>query len=94
MRGYCWLCGQWGDDLEEHHIFGGKNRKLSTKYGLTVYLHGAKCHRLGPNAVHVNPETAQMLHEYGQKKWMEENNGTVNDFIRVFGRNYLDIDPE
>lgn len=30
-----------------------------------------------------------MLHEYGQKKWMDENNGTIEDFIKIFGRNYL-----
>ena len=37
--GYCWLCGRWGH-LEEHHIFGGANRKKSTRYGLTVFLCG------------------------------------------------------
>ena len=31
--GRCWLCGRWGW-LEEHHIFGGANRKKSEKYGL------------------------------------------------------------
>lgn len=30
-----------------------------------------------------------MLHEYGQRKWMEETGGSVEDFIREFGRNYL-----
>ena len=60
---------------------------------LTVYLHGDECHRNGPNAAHRNPQTRQMLHEYGQRKWMEETGGTTEDFIREFGRNYLDV-PE
>ena len=33
----CYLCGSRGY-LERHHIFGGPNRKLSEKYGLTVHL--------------------------------------------------------
>lgn len=37
-KGTCWLCGLEGP-TEEHHIFGGtRNRKLSGRYGLTVYL--------------------------------------------------------
>lgn len=90
--GYCFLCHKWGR-LEEHHIFGGPNRKKSTKYGLVVYLHGDECHRNGKKAAHRNPETRQMLHEYGQRKWMEETGGTVEDFVREFGRNYLDVTP-
>ena len=36
----CWLCGRNGadDPLDVHHIFGGANRKLSDRFGLTVYL--------------------------------------------------------
>lgn len=44
--GRCWLCGRWGW-LEEHHIFGGANRKKSEKYGLKVGLCGDTCHRNG-----------------------------------------------
>lgn len=33
-----------------------------------------------------------MLHEYGQRKAMEENGWTVDDFIREFGRNYIDTE--
>ena len=38
----CFLCGRngRGDRLERHHIFGAANRKLSEKYGLTVWLCG------------------------------------------------------
>lgn len=88
----CFLCGRNGngDPLEKHHIFGGNpNRQLSEKYGLWVYLCGDRCHRNGKAAVHQNAETAKFLHQYGQRKWMEENNGTIEDFIKIFGRSYL-----
>ena len=33
----CFLCTRM-QDLEQHHIFGGPNRKWSEKYGLKVWL--------------------------------------------------------
>lgn len=51
---------------EEHHIFGGANRKLSTKYGLTVRL----CiyhHREGKEAVHNNHEKMMLLKALGSR---------------------------
>jgi len=89
--GHCWLCGRYGY-LEEHHIFGGADRNKSTRYKLIVLLCGERCHRTGPRAVHQCAETAQLLHEFGQRKFMEENNATVADFRRLFGKNYLDLD--
>lgn len=88
--GKCFLCGRWGL-LEEHHIFGGANRKLSEKYGLKVGLCGISCHREGPEAAHRCAETAQMLHEYGQKKFMNEQGATIDEFRAVFGKNYLEV---
>ena len=88
----CWLCGQnnFADPLEKHHIFGAANRKKCDKLGLTVYLCGSECHRNGKFAAHVNPDTRLRLRQYGQRKAMEENGWTVQDFIREFGKNYLD----
>ena len=88
----CFLCGRNGngDPLERHHIFGGPNRKLSEKYGLVVYLCGDRCHRNGPFSAHKNADTALALHKYGERMWIREQHGTIEDFIKVFGRNYLD----
>lgn len=91
--GKCFLCGEWGL-LEDHHIFGGSNRKKSEQYGLKVGLCGIKCHREGPKAVHRCAETAQKIHEYGQYKYMREHNATVDEFRSLFGRNYLDLPVE
>jgi predicted ATP-dependent serine protease len=86
--GHCFLCGKW-NQLEEHHIFGGANRKKSEKYGLKVSLCALECHREGPHSVHRCAETARQLHEYGQRKFMQEQNATIDDFRAAFGRNYL-----
>lgn len=88
----CWLCGRngCGDPLDKHHIFGGANRKKSEQYGLWVYLCHGRCHENGPEAVHRNPETAQKLHEYGQRLAMDEQGWSVEDFRWEFGRNYLE----
>ena len=95
MERVCWLCGAEYGALDEHHIFGGPNRNLSTKYGLTVYLCHDSCHENGRDAAHRNPETAQALHEYGQRLAMRENGWSIDDFRRVFGKNYLPLDePE
>lgn len=87
----CWLCGATGrtEPLDHHHIFGGSNRKKSEKYGLVVDLCHGKCHIFGEKAAHQSGETMQKLHEYGQRKAMEENGWTTEDFIREFGRNYI-----
>ena len=90
-RRYCFICGRNGngDPLERHHIFGGSNRKWSEKYGLVIWLCGERCHRNGEYAVHRNKDTADLIHAYGQVKWCEENNGTDEDFRKIFGRSYL-----
>ena len=90
----CWLCGRngCGDPLDKHHIFGGGNRKKSEQYGLFVFLCHNRCRLSGPEAVHRNPETAQRLHEYGQRLVMEEQGWSVEDFRLEFGRNYLETE--
>ena len=88
----CWLCGRNGmqDPLDLHHIFSGTNRAKSDRYGLTVLLCHRRCHIFGKHAVHASRETAQRLHEYGQRKAMEENGWTIDQFRQQFGKNYID----
>lgn len=87
----CWLCGRNGadDPLDRHHIFNGPNRDNSERYGLVVYLCHSDCHIFGPKSAHRNKDTRRMLQQWAQRKAMEENNWNTDDFIRVFGRNYL-----
>lgn len=72
------------------NIFGGANRQLSEKYGLVVWLCGERCHRNGEYSAHRNAEIALFLHKYGQRKAMNEQHWTADEFRAVFGRNYLD----
>lgn len=88
----CFLCGRngHGDRLERHHIFGAANRPKSEKYGLVVWLCGERCHRLGKYSAHQNREVAKYLHQQGQRKAMQDQGWTVEQFIEAFGKNYLD----
>ena len=90
----CYLCGEgpyWTgaviDRLEEHHVFGGANRKASEKYGLKVYLHGIKCHREGKDSAHQNKATRMMLQALAQKRFEELH--SRGEFVKIFGNNYL-----
>lgn len=93
----CYLCdgkAYWTDNdmldrLEEHHVFGGNpGRKLSERYGLKVYLHGIKCHREGQKSAHKSRCTREFLQSEGQKAF-ERVHGSRQEFMKVFGKNYL-----
>ena len=82
----CFICRStnW---LEEHHIFGGANRKHSEKYGLKVWL----CHihhNEPPFGVHHNAENMRKLKAKAQEKF--ETAHSREEFMRIFGKNYLD----
>lgn len=82
----CLLCGS--PYVEIHHVFFGvANRKLSDRYGYIVPL-CATHHRLGHYAPHTNRDCDLMLKRIAQEHF-EQNNGTREDFIRIFGRSYL-----
>ena len=91
---HCYLCGRNANSeyfgLDEHHIFNGTaNRKLSEKYGLKVYLCHDRCHETGANSVHRNAEVAKALKAEAQKIAMEHYGWSTEDFIRIFGKNYI-----
>ena len=88
----CFLCGRTETSynrLEVHHIFGAANRPLSERYGLTVTL-CHECHN-EPDGVHYDAEVMDYLHRYGQKKAMQEQGWTVEQFRAIFGKNYLEV---
>lgn len=89
----CFLCGRNGyaDPLQKHHIYGGRGRrKKSEKYHLYVYICGDRCHETGKHAVQNDPAVAKYLHQWGQRKAMQEQGWTVDQFRQEFGQNYLD----
>lgn len=91
----CFLCGRngTGDPLDKHHIFGGPYRRASERYGATVYLCHDRCHENGPEAAHRYRETRDKLCRYGQRKVMQEQGWTVEQFRLVFGRSWIGEDP-
>lgn len=76
------------EGLHKHHIFGGPNRKLSEMYGLYVYLI-PRLHNMSKKGVHFNKEFDLQLKREGQRKF-ERLHGSREDFIRIFGKNYLE----
>ena len=87
-KGVCYLCKRH-TQTERHHIFGGSNRTKADKDGLTVHLcHW--CHNEQPNGVHQNRENALKLKQMGEITWCEYYGKSVTDFIKEYGKNYLD----
>lgn len=88
IKSKCYFCGATGW-IEEHHVFGGNpNRRLSEKYGLKVHL-CHYCHNEPPQGVHYNLENRLMLQQIAQTQAMEHYGWSVEDFIHIFGKNYL-----
>jgi ribosome-binding protein aMBF1 (putative translation factor) len=82
----CELCGKYGP-TDKHHVFGNAYRKKSERYGYVVRLCRA-CHTTGNDAVHVNKDRRNYLKRIAQKEY--EQTHTREEFIREFGRNYLE----
>lgn len=77
----CFVCGR--TPTEEHHVFGGANRDLSTKYKLTVQL----CpfhHRDSKGGAHFNKKLMDKLHEEGRIAFEREYPNL--DFEKIFIR--------
>lgn len=88
----CYICGRTGPErLDKHHIFGGANRNLSEKYGLTVKLCHCSCHIFGEYSVHTNAAINHFLQAKAQRRAMKVYGWTEDEFRKIFGKSYLDI---
>ena len=70
-----------------HHIFRHPYKKMSERYGYLVWL----CtyhHTASDEAVHCDREKELYLRRICQRHY-EKTNGTREDFIKEFGKNYL-----
>lgn len=78
----CMFCGIKATDLNE--IFRGRNRQNSMKYGAVIPL-CRRCHcKITDN---YNLEMKWKIK--GQEKIMNYYNMNIEEFINIFGRNYL-----
>lgn len=78
----CMFCGMSATDLNE--IFRGRNRRNSMKYGAVQPL-CRKCHTKITN----NTELENKWKIKGQKRVMEYYKMTTEEFIEIFGKNYI-----
>ncbi len=78
---HCYICRRKRNDL--HEIFGGAKRLNSIKYGLVLPL-CRECHE----RIHSDIDFSEFWKKEGQAYW-EQNIASREEFIGVFGRNYL-----
>lgn len=87
----CYICHSTYN-LHRHHVFGGTaNRKKSEKEGCWVYL-CAPHHNMSDAGVHFDKEANLKLKRECQAAWMAENDKSIDEFRKRFGKNYLDED--
>ncbi len=79
----CFLCGRTGV-LHRHHCIEGSYRKLSEKYGLTVYL--CPIHHMH---AHESEAIMKFLRKKAQETAMHKYGWRLEEFIRIFGRSFL-----
>ena len=80
----CYLCGS-NYRIETHHCLHGRaNRKLANKYKLVVPL-CSNCHY----DVHNKDISKDRLLEATAQRAFENKVGTRQEFMLIFGKNYL-----
>lgn len=84
-RKECFMC-RTTDNLHCHHVFGGPNRKWSEKYGLKIWL-CANHHNMSDAGIHFNKALDLQVKQIAQREF--EDTYTREDFLRIFGKNYL-----
>lgn len=88
----CYWCQRKFDPSGEehaqlHHIYFGKNRKISDKMGFVVYL-CENCHK-GTNGVHgkngheIDTDLKRMC------QWAFEQTHSRDEFMKAIGRSYI-----
>lgn len=75
--------------LHKHHIFGGANRTRSERDGLFVYL-PPELHNMSDLGIHFDKEFMEYAHKAGQQAWQEHYNKTTEEFIKEYGKSYID----
>jgi hypothetical protein len=75
--------------LDKHHIYFGSYRNKSEKYGLFVFICHNECHIFGNKSVHRNANVDLALKKYAQAKAMKHYGWSKEQFIEIFGKNYI-----
>lgn len=83
----CYVCDTTLN-LEEHHVFGGANRKLSEKYGLKIKLCHTH-HNEPPAGFHFNKVLADKIRQEAEIKFIEHYKSNKEEFRKIFGKNFI-----
>lgn len=83
----CYLTGSTYN-LHIHHIYFGKNRKISDESGFWVWLTGEYHNQDSRIDVHHNRDLDLKLKRECQRKYEESR--SREEFLKLIGRNYLD----
>lgn len=87
---HCIICRK--TNINKHEIFFGTGKRiLSMKYGLVIPLCQDYHHnQYNCTGIHFDKELCLKWQKKGQLKAMEYYNWTTDEFIKIFGKNYLD----
>ena len=72
-----------------HEVFGASNRQKSIRDGLVVFL-TPEMHNMSNRGAHSNRDFAVYLKQIAEITWCKYYGKTVTDFIKEYGKNYLD----
>lgn len=85
----CYITGRT-DQLHEHHIYGGANRRVSEANGFKVWLTYDMHNGNNPDAVHKNPMQGWDLKLKQDCQREYEKTHSRAEFMALMGRNYLE----
>lgn len=84
---HCYFTGT--PQCHRHHIFYGSLRKKSEEYGFVIPI-AYYLHEFGKDSIHENPNKGVDLKlKQMAQTYFEENNGTREEFMSIFGRSWL-----
>ena len=72
-----------------HEVMFGSNRQKSIRDGLVVFLQ-PEMHNMSNKGVHFNTKFDLYLKRIAEITWCKYYKKTVTDFIKEYGKNYLD----
>ena len=78
---FCYRCGRYAPE-HWHHIFNASNKKRSEKYGAMIKVCW-KCHRI------IHDKEMKQTKQKAERKMLEYYGWSEQDFIDIFGKNYL-----
>lgn len=87
----CFFCGSY--PVVVHHIYEGKNRKISDKNGFIVHL-CPNCHTIKTDSVHGKEGLLKRIHLEKLCQLEYEKAHSRAEFMKLIGKNYLEEDED